>query len=215
MAPKVKIQGKYGYQNERVASGTKIVKGIVGAVVLVVLSAALATNHLVDALGYREPPLFVYLDIPVYSPFKSYVWLYDLMMRGNTSEDVMAALLMAGAGLVFSVFLICLGFSKSQSKGSLSTIHGSAKWADKKDLEESGLLPLPGTVPTEISVYAGGWFDPKTGRLMYLIHGGPEHILAFAPTRSGKGVGLVIPTLLRWADSVLVFDIKGENHVRP
>ena len=212
MAPKVKIQGKYGYQNERVASGTKIVKGIVGAVVLVVLSAALATNHLVDALGYREPPLFVYLDIPVYSPFKSYVWLYDLMMRGNTSEDVMAALLMAGAGLVFSVFLICLGFSKSQSKGSLSTIHGSAKWADKKDLEESGLLPLPGTVPTEISVYAGGWFDPKTGRLMYLIHGGPEHILAFAPTRSGKGVGLVIPTLLRWADSVLVFDIKAENH---
>jgi type IV secretory pathway TraG/TraD family ATPase VirD4 len=47
---------------------------------------------------------------------------------------------------------------------------------------------------------------------MYLTHGGPEHILAFAPTRSGKGVGLVIPSLLRWADSVLVYDIKGENH---
>ena len=41
---------------------------------------------------------------------------------------------------------------------------------------------------------------------------GPEHVLCFAPTRSGKGVGLVIPTLLTWAGSVIVHDIKGENH---
>ncbi len=39
----------------------------------------------------------------------------------------------------------------------------------------------------------------------------PTHILAFAPTRSGKGVGLVLPTLLTWPHSVLVNDIKGEN----
>src|SRR3546814_1490215 len=30
----------------------------------------------------------------------------------------------------------------------------------------------------------------------YLRHDGAEHILCFAPTRSGKGVGLVVPTLL-------------------
>lgn len=35
--------------------------------------------------------------------------------------------------------------------------------------------------------------------------------MAFAPTRSGKGVGLVIPTLLAWNESVIVYDIKGEN----
>ena len=33
-----------------------------------------------------------------------------------------------------------------------------------------------------------------------------------APTRSGKGVGVVIPNLLNWPDSVVVLDIKGENH---
>lgn len=49
------------------------------------------------------------------------------------------------------------------------------------------------------------------GKLLYLRHNGPEHILAFAPTRSGKGVGLVIPTLLTWTESVVVLDIKGEN----
>lgn len=38
-----------------------------------------------------------------------------------------------------------------------------------------------------------------------------EHIIALAPTRSGKGVGLVIPTLLSWEESAVVLDIKGEN----
>jgi type IV secretory pathway TraG/TraD family ATPase VirD4 len=45
----------------------------------------------------------------------------------------------------------------------------------------------------------------------YLRHDGPEHVLCFAPTRSGKGVGLVIPTLLTWPYSTIVHDIKGEN----
>jgi type IV secretion system protein VirD4 len=36
-------------------------------------------------------------------------------------------------------------------------------------------------------------------------------VLCFAPTRSGKGVGLVVPTLLTWPGSVIVHDIKGEN----
>ncbi|GBQ13256.1 TrbI/VirB10 family protein [Komagataeibacter rhaeticus] len=48
-------------------------------------------------------------------------------------------------------------------------------------------------------------------RKTYLRHNGPEHVLCFAPTRSGKGVGLVIPTLLTWPGSAIVHDIKGEN----
>jgi hypothetical protein len=39
-------------------------------------------------------------------------------------------------------------------------------------------------------------------------HDGPEHVFCFAPTRSGKGVGLVVPTLFAWPHSVLVYDIK-------
>ena len=45
----------------------------------------------------------------------------------------------------------------------------------------------------------------------YLRHDGPEHVMCFAPTRSGKGVGLVIPTLLSWPHSAIIHDIKGEN----
>jgi type IV secretory pathway TraG/TraD family ATPase VirD4 len=40
---------------------------------------------------------------------------------------------------------------------------------------------------------------------------GPEHVPCFAPTRSGKGVGLFVPTPLTWPGSAIVHDIKGEN----
>ncbi len=69
-----------------------------------------------------------------------------------------------------------------------------------------------GATPTKgaAGCYVGGWVDPDTSEYHYLTHDGPEHILAFAPTRSGKGVGLVLPTLLSWPHSALVHDIKGE-----
>jgi type IV secretion system protein VirD4 len=60
-------------------------------------------------------------------------------------------------------------------------------------------------------VYVGGWVNPKTKRQEYLRHNGPEHVICYAPTRSGKGVGLVLPTLLAWPHSTVVYDIKGEN----
>ncbi|MFX5839489.1 type IV secretory system conjugative DNA transfer family protein, partial [Acinetobacter baumannii] len=46
----------------------------------------------------------------------------------------------------------------------------------------------------------------------YLMLGGQQHVLLAAPTRSGKGVGIVIPNLLSWRDSVVVLDIKRENY---
>ncbi len=63
---------------------------------------------------------------------------------------------------------------------------------------------------------AAGLLDPDgvvLGRYEreYLRHDGPEHVLCFAPTRSGKGVGLVVPSLLAWPGSAIVHDIKGEN----
>src|SRR6267154_526887 len=76
--------------------------------------------------------------------------------------------------------------------------HRRARWADTKEVRRAGLLGPDGVV---------------LGRLgdRYLRHDGPEHVLCFAPTRSGKGVGLVIPTLLTWPSSTIVHDIKGEN----
>ena len=78
------------------------------------------------------------------------------------------------------------------------TIYGSARWATKGEIATAGLFND-----------AGAFLGRLRGR--YLRHDGPEHVMAFAPTRSGKGVGLVIPTLLSWTGSAVIHDIKGEN----
>lgn len=82
-------------------------------------------------------------------------------------------------------------------------LHGSAQWSSRQELEQAALVNNDG-------VYVGGWVDPDTNRSLFLRHNGPEHVLTIAPTRSGKGVGLVIPTLLSWKASVVVTDLKGE-----
>ena len=56
----------------------------------------------------------------------------------------------------------------------------------------------------------GGTRGGRTGN--YLGWGGDGHVLSVAPTRSGKGIGLVIPNLLHYPGSVLVVDPKGENY---
>jgi type IV secretion system protein VirD4 len=79
-----------------------------------------------------------------------------------------------------------------------ATTYGSARWAEAREVREAGLTGHDGAL-------LGRWRDH------YLRHNGPEHVLCFAPTRSGKGVGLVVPTLLTWSGSAIVHDIKGEN----
>jgi type IV secretion system protein VirD4 len=97
-------------------------------------------------------------------------------------------------------------------------LHGSARWANQQDIQEAGLLPRPRNLwqiltgkhaAPNTGVYIGAWLD-KYGKQHYLRHNGPEHILCYAPTRSGKGVGLVVPTLLSWPHSSVITDLKGE-----
>jgi type IV secretion system protein VirD4 len=111
------------------------------------------------------------------------------------------------AGVIASVvwLLVCLiykSFATSSSKYN-DTMHGSARWADKSDIKKMGLLD------NEDGVYVGGWEDSK-GILHYLRHNGPEHILTASPTRSGKGVSLILPTLLSWPYSIVANDMKEE-----
>ncbi len=100
-----------------------------------------------------------------------------------------------------------------------SDLHGSARWATDNDIRAAGLTPprqwLPRWLPfisrltrprgKRIGIYLGLWHGS------YLKDCGPGHVLVVAPTRSGKGVGIVIPTLLTWPHSALIHDLKGEN----
>lgn len=123
--------------------------------------------------------------------------------------------------LVSTVGLLGVAIAKvvaSNTSKANQFLHGSARWAEKIDIQAAGLLPRPRTVlevvtgkeePVATGVYVGGWED-KDGSFYYLRHSGPEHILCYAPTRSGKGVGLVVPTMLSWQASAVITDLKGE-----
>ena len=79
-----------------------------------------------------------------------------------------------------------------------ASLYGEARFAREAELRREGLRDDHGII-----------LGRKRGR--YLIFGGTEHVLLEAPTRSGKGVGVVIPNLLNWRDSVVVLDVKKEN----
>jgi len=79
------------------------------------------------------------------------------------------------------------------------SLHGEARWATESDIKSAGLREKKGMLLGR----------DKRG---YLIAGGFQHSLLFAPTGSGKGVGFVIPNLLFWQDSVFCHDIKLENY---
>lgn len=124
--------------------------------------------------------------------------------------------------MVSSAGLIAVAVAKmivSNSSKASEYLHGSARWAKKKDIQVAGLLPrerstwevVTGSIQSTSgsAVYVGGWEDEK-GNFYYLRHSGPEHVLTYAPTRSGKGVGLVIPTLLSYTESCFITDLKGE-----
>ncbi|MDR4467868.1 MAG: type IV secretory system conjugative DNA transfer family protein [Nitrospira sp.] len=77
-------------------------------------------------------------------------------------------------------------------------LHGEARFASHDEIQQAGLYG-------ENGVIVG-----KVGR-RYLVYGGQEFVLLAAPTRSGKGVSIVLPNLLHYDESVVVLDIKMEN----
>jgi type IV secretion system protein VirD4 len=80
-------------------------------------------------------------------------------------------------------------------------LHGDARFANAAEVARAGLVGHAGAPSILVGRY-GKRFLALPGQLSVMLS---------APTRSGKGVGVVIPNLLNWPDSVVVLDIKGEN----
>jgi type IV secretion system protein VirD4 len=134
---------------------------------------------------------WVVLGLPVaaYDPLKmpQFIWYY----RGDPRVvKAMAGGLAGGltllAGLVYALW------------ARRPPLHGAARYANERELKRHGFRSASGIL-----------VGRKGGR--FLTFGGSEHVLVEAPTRSGKGVGIVIPNLLTWAGSVVVLDVKREN----
>jgi type IV secretion system protein VirD4 len=181
-------------------SATKILWGQVITVVTIVLLAIWsATEWTAWRLGFQPQlghPWFELLHFPFYLPPAFFWWWYaydayapDIFIEG--------AYIAASGGIITAAVAIGKSVWRAREAKNAET-YGSARWAQPKEISQAALLGPDGVV---------------LGRYQrsYLRHNGPEHVLCFAPTRSGKGVGLVIPSLLTWPGSAIVHDIKGEN----
>lgn len=164
------------------------------------------------ALSYHQAlgsPLFILPSAlggtPVYAPWSWLVW-----QSAHPASVTLAQLLdeYGDAAMLAWIVpqLVILGYFAitSLNPKARNDLHGSAHWASLQEVKKTGLLNGRG-------VFVGSYL--VKGKPYALRHDGPEHVLTFAPTRSGKGIGLILPTLLAGWDngSVLVLDIKGEN----
>jgi hypothetical protein len=184
-------------------SATKILWAqivVVFGVVLVTIWAA--TQWVAWKLGYQPQlgqPWFEFLPgVPIYLPPAFFWWWYAYDAYAPR-VFVEGAYIAASGGFISIAAAIAMSVWRAR-EAKIAATYGSARWATRPEICAARLTGSDGVVL--------GWYERG-----YLRHDGPEHVLCFAPTRSGKGVGLVVPTLLTWPGSCIVHDIKGENWI--
>ncbi|MER8443396.1 conjugal transfer protein TraG [Mesorhizobium sp. M1066] len=181
-------------------SATKILWGQILTVFMIVLFTTwAATEWTAYRLGFQPQlgaPWFELAGWPFYYP-PAFFWWWYLYDAYAPPIFVEGAYIAASGG--FISIAVAIGMSVWRAREAKNVVtYGSARWARDDEVKAAGLLGPDGVVL--------GKLDHD-----YLRHDGPEHVLCFAPTRSGKGVGLVVPSLLTWPGSAIVHDIKGEN----
>lgn len=182
------------------SSATKILWGQILSVSIAALLFVWAATQLVAFRPGFQPqlgaPLTALFGLPIYRPWQVFTWWY--WYDAYAPRVFMEGAAIVGAGGIAAIAVAILLPILRAREASDVTTYGSARWAGHKEIPAAGLFAEDGAVL--------GRLDKR-----YLRHDGPEHVLCFAPTRSGKGVGLVIPSLLTWPGSAIGHDIKGEN----
>lgn len=124
----------------------------------------------------------------------SFATLYQYIYYHGKNHDVQKWLVLSSIlSAVFIGLMLKLVYSVNRR-----SLYGDARFATDKEIKKSGLLGEEGIIV--------GKHKKK-----YLMFPGTQHVIISAPTRSGKGVGIVIPNLLNWPESVVILDIKQEN----
>jgi type IV secretion system protein VirD4 len=152
---------------------------------------------------------------PLYAPWALIPWMLRLRRLEAAQGLLATARLLLGIdlGVSLAVFLL-LRLRLAAAIDQRADTHGSARWADEKDLQRTG-LPVP-EAPGELApgqgIFLGLWAPPSGRPPVSLVSRDDDtHALVLAPTRSGKGVGIVVPNLLLYEGPVFVLDIKREN----
>jgi type IV secretion system protein VirD4 len=121
------------------------------------------------------------------------IWRYWPLYFALRPVRLLVHLCAALSGLLLGLLIGMVLKSRTRSGA-----YGDARWAGTREVRKAGLFSPTGLI-----------LGKRHGRLLCMP--GWEHVMCFAPSGSGKGVGIVVPNLLHWADSAIVHDVKGEN----
>ncbi len=144
---------------------------------IVLLGVWSATQWCADMLGYQARlglPWFTLMSWPVYEPWRLFEWWY--FYEAYAPEIFDKAGMLAGASGFMGCAAAVVGSLWRARQSRLVTTYGSSRWALRREIRKAGLFRAEG-------VFLGRFDDT------YLRHDRPEHVMAFAPTRSGKGGG--------------------------
>lgn len=170
------------------------------AIMLTGVLAGLVCASQYAAYGFGYDPRLGFVlwrgpDFAIYWPVAVLCWGASPLVRNGPAIFDRASFLFC-AVFVASTLVVALRRRRREVAA-----FGKKAWGTMRDARKAGLLSA-----SQVGVVVGKW--RRGGRL--LTYDGPEHHLISGASRSGKGVGHVIPTLLSWPHSVLVYDPKEE-----
>ncbi len=120
-------------------------------------------------------------------------WEYFRAYGGDEgiSKQLVSCLLIALAMIILPLVALIVQSRRTR-------LHGESRFASHREIGAAGLMKSTGIIVG------------KLGRV-FLMFGSLQFVSLTAPTRSGKGTGIVIPNLLNYDESVVVLDVKLEN----
>ncbi len=167
---------------------------------LVIMISGIDRYSVSFADGFQEHCLFLFTSFKAYWAF--YIE-YHSLIKLTTKAFFLPKLIVCTVipygvlACLLWIFRVQIAEMRPYKKGE--SLHGDAHWATSAEIKKAGLFHKEGLL---MGQYKNG---------TYFIAKDYQHVLLFAPTGSGKGVGFVIPNLLFWKESVFVHDIKLEN----
>lgn len=202
-------------------------------ILIVIIGLIISTQTYAKLVGYNpkytDAPFFVttrkflFIDegYPFYNPG---LILLIVMSHGLTDNLIQSVILQSlfpffvSAGIAVLFFFVVSGI-RGYGLNKNDNLYGTSRWGTEKDIKKFGLSEERGIVLAEFQkADVRAKINPKNTSIQLSLKqlapliciAGDTNVLMIAPTRSGKGVGSVIPTALNFPWSIIFFDPKGE-----